>query len=294
MSAPLVSVLTPSLNQGRWLADNLASVARQTYARVEHVVVDGGSTDESLENLAAASPAVRWTSGPDGGQADALNKAFAASRGEIIGWLNADDGYADRRAVQWAVEAFEANPSVDVVYGHALLLNESNVVLRVLAVPRFDRRRLRAVNYIIQPAVFIRRRRIEAEPRFLDPRLQFVMDRELWFRLAGSSFLRLDRVLAYDRHQRTRKVLQPPFPAELSSLDAQLEEARRFAWLDAAHVRAQMRLGGLLTVLRLSSLLLPPVQLSLPPAWRRLAWQAATPRSRFPFATAHAEGSDRA
>src|SRR5712671_7361166 len=94
VSRPLVSVLTPSFNQAGWLADNLRSVAAQTYPSVEHVVMDGGSSDSSIELLERHERAgLTWRSERDRGQSHALNKAFALSSGEIIGWLNSDDAY---------------------------------------------------------------------------------------------------------------------------------------------------------------------------------------------------------
>src|SRR5688572_1037654 len=89
---PLVSIVTPSLNQGRYLDEAIRSVQGQDYPRLEHVVVDGGSTDETLDVL-RRHPHLRWVSEPDGGQSDAVNKGFRLARGEIFGWLNADDYY---------------------------------------------------------------------------------------------------------------------------------------------------------------------------------------------------------
>src|SRR5918992_2241290 len=92
VSAPLVSVVTPSLNQGRYLREAIESVRAQTYSPIEHVVVDGGSTDETLDILSEYDH-LRWVSEPDRGQSHALNKGFAMATGEIFGWLNADDAY---------------------------------------------------------------------------------------------------------------------------------------------------------------------------------------------------------
>ena len=114
---PLVSILTPSFNQGRWLGDNLASVAAQSYGSIEHVVMDGGSRDETLDLLEATDGRVKWRSEPDRGQSHALNKALGASEGEYIGWLNSDDAYFSRDAVSDVVSVFDADPSVNVVYG---------------------------------------------------------------------------------------------------------------------------------------------------------------------------------
>src|SRR5581483_921041 len=98
------------------IGDCLQSVRRQTYTEVEHIVYDGASTDGTQDVLTAAQwPGLRWCSEPDAGQSDALNKAFAASSGDVIGWVNSDDGYADRRALEWVVDEFRSDPSVDVI-----------------------------------------------------------------------------------------------------------------------------------------------------------------------------------
>jgi glycosyltransferase involved in cell wall biosynthesis len=202
----LVSVLTPSFNQGRWLKDNLASVAMQTYAPIEHIVVDGGSNDDSVSHLEASESNVSWVSEPDGGQSDAINKAFRMSEGEILGWLNSDDAYFSRDAVEVAVRAFEQNPAASVVYGHGALVDAGGLVLHLVWVPKLNLSLLRLGNYIVQPSVFVRRAAID--DRLVDERLDFVMDRDLWLRLAAAGpFARVDRILAIDRHQMNRKVI---------------------------------------------------------------------------------------
>jgi glycosyltransferase involved in cell wall biosynthesis len=206
---PLVSILTPSFNQRRWLVETLASVANQTYAQLEHIVVDGGSADGSVDVLRAALPSENWISEPDGGQSEALNKAFDRSRGEIIGWLNSDDAYLFDDAVESVVEYFRGNPGVDVVYGHAALVDETGRLLHVMWMPPYSKSRLWRENFISQPAVFMRRRVLE--DGFLDESFHYTMDHELWLRLATDlSFGRLDRVLAIDRHQAERKSYQWP------------------------------------------------------------------------------------
>lgn len=204
-SRPLVSVLTPSFNQVRWLPDNLASVACQTYPAVEHVVMDGGSTDGSADVLAGAGPRLLWRSEPDEGQADAVNKAFAASHGEIIGWLNSDDAYLDCRVVEDVVAFFEKNPAVDVVYGHVARVTADGRVVEIVWVPRVSLDLLTWECVLEQPGVFLRRRTIE--DRFLDASFHFAMDWELWLRLAQSHrFKRMPRVVAVDRLQPERKM----------------------------------------------------------------------------------------
>jgi glycosyltransferase involved in cell wall biosynthesis len=209
VTAPSVSVLTPSFNQARWLSDNLRSVAAQSYPAIEHVVMDGGSTDDSVQILAGASPSVIWESGPDEGQSDAINKAFARSTGDIIGWLNSDDAYFSRDAVAKAVSVFESRPDVGVVYGHAALVNGAGTLLHVLWAPP-ARSLLRWFNFISQPTVFVRRSAL-GRTDLVDPTFDYSMDRELWLHLsARTRFHRLDQILAIDRHQLQRKSYTRP------------------------------------------------------------------------------------
>lgn len=205
MTLPVASVLTPSYNQARWLVDNLRSVAAQTYPNIEHIVVDGGSTDGSVEILAAA-PGVVWNSGQDQGQSDALNMAFSRSTGDIIGWLNSDDAYFSRNAVAQAVAVFQEHPEVGVVYGHGVLVNGSGTLLHVLWTPPFSKKLLRSwYNPICQPTVFVRRSVI-GRAFLVDRDFDYMMDRELWLYLSGRTlFHRLDRILAIDRHHPQRK-----------------------------------------------------------------------------------------
>lgn len=211
-SGPLVSIITPSFNQARWLADNLGSVAAQSYPRVEQIVVDGGSTDGSVDLLRTlAGTRVRWSSEPDEGQSAAINKGFRAARGDIIGWLNSDDAYFDGRTVDWVVRAFARYPEVDVIYGHAALVNAAGLILHAIWVPSFSWPLLRRFNFIIQPAVFLRRSAL-ADDWLVNEEYHSAMDRELWLRLAsqGRQFRRLPRILAIDRHQPGRKVYTRP------------------------------------------------------------------------------------
>lgn len=200
---PTVSVLTPSLNQARWLPDAIGSVAAQTYPAVEHLVADGGSTDGSIDYLRQAKGVVWWT-GQDAGQSAALNEAYRRSTGTIIGWLNADDAYFHVEVVERVVSAFRTNADVDVVYGHAALVNGAGLILHYLWAPPFSRTLLRRFNFIVQPTVFVRRAALGAA--IADERYGYAMDRELWLRLSERCrYLRLNDVLAVDRHHPGRK-----------------------------------------------------------------------------------------
>jgi glycosyltransferase involved in cell wall biosynthesis len=243
---PLVSVLTPSFNQGRWLTDNLGSVREQDYPRIEHIVMDGGSSDQSEAILSAHErPGLRWRSEPDRGQAHALNKALADSRGEIIGWLNSDDAYFRRSAVRRAVDFLEKHAAVDVVYGHAALVNASGLLIQLIWVPPYSRRLLRLHDYVTQPAAFIRRSALGE--RVVDETFDYSMDYELWLRLSrtGKRFGRLPEIIAIDRHQPERKSLSRPALIRLEHerllrtyglLDGTMARAARKGWKIALRV----------------------------------------------------------
>jgi glycosyltransferase involved in cell wall biosynthesis len=207
LEQPLVSILTPSFNQGRFLGDCLVSVRRQTYRRIEHVVMAGGSTDETQQVLAGAAGSLRWKSEPDRGQADAVNKAFEASGGDIVGWLNSDDGLFARDAVERVVQAFRRHPDAGVVYGDAALVDESGVIIRHHR-SRWPEGTLPIWSPIAQPATFFRRSVIDPGETVLRIDLHRFLDYELWVRLRsrGVRFVHLPAVVAVDRDHPQRKL----------------------------------------------------------------------------------------
>lgn len=281
MTNPLVSILTPSFNQARWLSDNLRSVDSQTYPKIEHIVMDGGSTDGSVTLLGLESgPRVIWASEPDRGQSDALNKAFDRSRGEIIGWINSDDAYADTRAVERAVDFFQRFPSVDVIYGDVLEVTASNDVIGVAeALPAWRLIRALGVNPVRQPGAFIRRRVIDG--RFLEPTLEYVMDHELFFRLfdAGHVFAHTHQIVAINRRAPGRKTMShdPSATAERLAFHGRRGGVRAAVLFGLRYlVSVVNRMAALPAFLRLDRRLSPAVLLSLPSRRRRLRLQLAT------------------
>jgi hypothetical protein len=204
--SPLVSVVTPSLNQARYLEAAIASVLGQDYPHVEYIVVDGGSTDGSREILASFGSRLRFISEKDSGQAEALNKGFHAARGSILGWLNADDVYAPG-AIAKVVEAFRSRPSVHLVYGGGSILDQDgNVVGPFEEIEPFSLwRLLHVLDYVLQPAAFFRRDAAFAAG-LLDEGLHWALDWDLWIRLAArGEVLHLGEPLASSRvHARTK------------------------------------------------------------------------------------------
>jgi hypothetical protein len=143
-------------------------------------------------------------SGVDEGQADAINKAFGLSSGDIIGWLNSDDAFFSRRAIEVAVVTFKANPGAAVVYGHSAVVDGSGKLMHYNWAPPFSRRLLKVHNFIVQPAAFVRRSALSGQ--FVDNQFDYAMDRELWLRLTKDhDAVRVPEVLAIDRHHAARK-----------------------------------------------------------------------------------------
>ena len=207
-SESLVTVITPSLNQAAFLGPTLQSVADQDYPRIEHVVVDGGSIDGSTEILHAwaQSHPIRWSSMPDGGQADAILRGLAHSTGSIVSWLNSDDIYLDSHAISDVVRLFEGG--AQVVTGAGRYLSADGVLLRRIPVwpRRLDHRTLRCVDWVLQPATFIRREILERHP--LDTSLYFAFDWDLFVRIAADvPFTPIDREIAgYRLHSAGKTV----------------------------------------------------------------------------------------
>jgi glycosyltransferase involved in cell wall biosynthesis len=287
MSTLLVSILTPSLDQAAFIGDCIESVTNQTHRPIEHVICDGGSTDGTLELLRRAPEHVRWRSESDRGQAHAVNQALEVSSGSVVGWLNSDDAYADRRTVQWAVEVFEQHPDVDVVFGHALLVNEVNLVLQLIWTPPITAPLLRLAHYIYQPTVFFRREALENEPHFLREDLDFVFDRELVLRLLPAArFYRLGRVLAIDRHRRARKVESTEYLIEAASFDASIGlSPTRGRKVLSRSLKVALRLAGALHLGTLREQIDPAIDLRWPARGERLRLQLMTRRRNMPFSS---------
>ncbi|EIM96469.1 glycosyltransferase [Paraburkholderia hospita] len=202
-----VSIVTPSYNQGQFIERTLQSVASQGGAEIEHVVFDGGSSDNTVDILKAFAPAVRWVSKKDKGQTDAVNKGIRATDGEIIGWLNSDDIYYPG-AIARVVKFFEQNPEIDVVYGLADHIDIDDHAFEDYPTEPWDLERLKQTCFICQPALFFRRRVVE-QHGLLDESLHYCMDYAYWLRLgkAGVRFALLHEKLAGSRLYADNKTL---------------------------------------------------------------------------------------
>ncbi|MBV9172024.1 MAG: glycosyltransferase [Chloroflexi bacterium] len=201
-----VSIVTPSYNHARYIERTIASILSQA-DDLDFLVVDGASTDGTLEILRRYEPRLRWISEPDNGQTHAVNKGIARTRGDIIGWINSDDLYYPG-AVEAARRCFEQHPDIDVVYGAADHIDEQDQPFEAYPTEPWSFERLKEICFLCQPAVFFRRRAAErAGP--LDEQLYNCMDYEYWLRLAqtGANFVYVDRKLAGSRMYPENKTL---------------------------------------------------------------------------------------
>jgi glycosyltransferase involved in cell wall biosynthesis len=178
------SIVTPSYNTGRHIADAIRSVLSQEYPNLDYLVMDGASTDDTVEVLRSFGDRIRWVSMKDGGQSDAIAKGFTQTSGQILAWLNADDVLAPG-ALQTVAEFFAATPDVDLVYGDATYIDAGGKEIgRCVHVEPFSSKRLsRYSDFIVQPAAFFRRSAYDAVGG-LDPNLHYGMDYDLWLKLA--------------------------------------------------------------------------------------------------------------
>ena len=222
---PRISVITPSYNQGQFLGECITSVFRQNYPDLEFFIIDGGSTDESVQIIKANEARLTfWCSEPDAGQAAAINKGLRMATGELVAWLNADDFYLPD-ALARVAHAYRQNPHASFYFGDGLRVDKNGDPLggffphgRV----SFDLRALvYGLNCVLQPATFINRAKL-LEVGFLDATLHYGLDTDLWIRLARHTPPSpVAALLAASREYRQTKTAIGSFP--------RVEELRRIA-----------------------------------------------------------------
>jgi glycosyltransferase involved in cell wall biosynthesis len=204
---PTISIVTPAYEQGRYLERTLNSVINQSYPRLEYVVQDGGSSDETRAVLEHFDGSLsHWASEPDEGQADAINRGFAHTSGEIMAYLNSDDLLLPG-SLAYVARYFAAHPNVDAVYGHRVLIDEHDGQIGAWVLPPHDDKTLTYADYVPQETLFWRRELWERAGGRIDPSFRFALDWDLLlrFRDAGARIVRLPRFLGAFRVHEEQK-----------------------------------------------------------------------------------------
>jgi glycosyltransferase involved in cell wall biosynthesis len=247
---PLVSIVTPALNAAPFIADTLASVRGQDYGHIEHVVVDGGSEDGTVELLKRARDVV-WTSRRDAGMYDAINAGLRMAKGEIVAYQNADDRYVTPDAVSSAVRCLLDHPGTDVVYGDFRYIDEAGRRLPggERRSPSFDRRLLLRYNFIPPHCTFVRAGVVKEDGLWLDPTLRYPGDWDWFVRmaLAGKTFAHLDKVLSEFRVHRRSQTATVGWLSKLKEWRRVCRKNRTsfplLVWYETFYVPLRRRLG---------------------------------------------------
>jgi glycosyltransferase involved in cell wall biosynthesis len=201
------AIVTPVRNQGRYIAQCVQSVLDQSYSRVNYLVKDGGSTDETATIVGGfASSGVRLLAGPDRGLAHALNTGFALVGGDLMAYLNGDD-FLLPGTLHYVAAYFRDHPEIDVVYGHRIVVDEQGMDVGRWVLPPHSDRVLRWDDYVPQETTFWRRRIWNAAGACFDESFRFAVDWELWLRFLqhGARFARLPRYLGAFRTHELQK-----------------------------------------------------------------------------------------
>lgn len=201
----LVSIITPSYNQAAYLEQTILSVLNQDFSRIEYILVDGASTDGSVEIIKKyAGKFSYWVSEKDRGQADAINKGFTRATGDIVAWLNSDDYYL-QGTVSAAVKVFEENPDAVLVYGNMLAVDEHGKTFNTLSYKQLTLEDLLCFQIIGQPAVFMRRSAL-TKTSGLNLDFHFLLDHLLWIHIAKQGkILHVDQTWSAARYHAEAK-----------------------------------------------------------------------------------------
>ncbi len=230
---PSISIVTPSYQHGRFLEWTIRSVLRQDFPKLEYIVMDGGSTDQTQEILSHYSRHLSHVeSAKDNGQADAVARGFAHTSGEIMAYLNSDDLLAPG-ALEFVARFFEQNPTVDALYSHRVFIDENNRVTGYWLLPRHRDWLMKRWDYIPQETCFWRRRAYE-QAGGVDATFQFALDYDLFVRMmARGKLARVDRFLGAFRQHPASKTAQLREGHVHSEVDRVRREHR--IWMPRGH-----------------------------------------------------------
>lgn len=157
---PLVSIITPSYNCAKYIEETILNIFNQDYPNIEHIVIDGGSQDDTLKILNRHSDKLTWISEPDKGMYDAINKGFKIAKGDIFTYINADDLYYSKNTVSAVVDELLENKAIDFTYGNCMFVNDIGRSLYTHKAPHFNRKLALGLpkNIFQQPTCFWRKR----------------------------------------------------------------------------------------------------------------------------------------
>jgi glycosyltransferase involved in cell wall biosynthesis len=207
-SLPRLTVITPSYNQGRFLERTIRSVLNQGYPDLEYIIIDGGSTDDSVNIIRRYERHLAyWESTSDRGQSHAINKGLRRATGEYVGWQNSDDLYFPGALLHLGQAALDGRPPI--VSGHLYLANADNRIFRRILYTPVDRRMLTVVKASIPNQAALFRRDLLERYGPLDENARYCMDLELWSRLlrAGSNRIVPQAYGVYTAHEATKTSL---------------------------------------------------------------------------------------
>ncbi|HSY86146.1 MAG TPA: glycosyltransferase family 2 protein [Verrucomicrobiae bacterium] len=207
-SLPTLALVTPSYKQGAFIRATIDSVLGQGYPKLRYVVMDGGSADGTQDILASYGDRLDWWSGPDRGQAEAINKGFERVSGEIMGWVNSDDLLLPG-TLAFVAGFFRDHPEIDLIYGHRIIIDEQGQEIGRWVLPRHDPAALAFTDYVPQETMFWRAA-LWAAAGPLDAGFHYAMDWDFLLRAqrAGFRFRRLPRFLGCFRVHGEQKTAQ--------------------------------------------------------------------------------------
>ncbi len=207
---PKISVITPSYNQGNFLEHTIKSVIEQNYPNLEYIIIDGGSTDNSVDIMKKYEHNIDyWISEKDNGQTDAIMKGFQKATGQYLAWLNSDDTYLQNCLLNVG-DILAKNPDIDIIYGDYVITDVSgNTLLKKKEIPFDYNILLHGVNFIGQPTTFFSRDILERSGG-LKTDLDYYMDWEFWLRAAnhGAKFKHIKKYLATYRYHAVSKTVK--------------------------------------------------------------------------------------
>ena len=208
---PSISIVTPSYNQGEFLEETIRSVLLQSYPNLDYIIIDGGSTDRSVEIIKKYQNYLSyWVSEPDKGPADAINKGWQKAKGEIIAYLNSDDAYLPG-ALAAVAEAFQQNPEAKAICGNELVINRDGFIIRKSNIEKVEHSSLLKLNLIPQPAIFIKSSIVQSLGG-MNLEVRYIFDFELWLRITRTDSMKcIPNFLAVTRwHEQTITQTQRP------------------------------------------------------------------------------------